>query len=51
MAEDAHLEKLEVLGPKAQRYFDPKRQSGKLIPDWNLIVPEQVLFRRWEEVL
>ncbi len=51
MAEDAHLEKLEVLGPKAPRYFDPKRQSGKLIPDWNLIVSEQVLFRRWEEVL
>jgi predicted transcriptional regulator of viral defense system len=51
MVEDAHLNRLRKLGPKEPRYFDPKRQPGKLVPAWNLVVPEQVLSRAWEEML
>jgi predicted transcriptional regulator of viral defense system len=51
MVDDAHLERLRELGPKQPRYFDPKRRPGKLVSPWNLVVPEQVLSRAWEEVL
>ncbi len=51
MVEDTHLERLEKLGPNEPRYFDPRRRPGKLVPRWNLVVPEQVLSRTWGEVL
>ncbi|MBN1606298.1 MAG: type IV toxin-antitoxin system AbiEi family antitoxin domain-containing protein [Polyangiaceae bacterium] len=51
MVEDAHLESLKKLGPNEPRYFDPRRRPGKLVPRWNLVVPEQVLSRTWGEVL
>jgi len=51
MVEDSHLDALGQLGPGEPRYFDPGRQSGKLVPRWNLVVPEQILSRSWEEVL
>ncbi len=50
MVEDAHLDRLRELGPKGPRYFDPKRQPGKLVTAWNLVVPERILSRAWEEV-
>jgi hypothetical protein len=49
MVEDAHLNILKELSPRGPRYFDPKRQPGKLVPEWNLVVPEQILSRVWEE--
>lgn len=49
MVEDAHLHRLKELGPKGPRYFDPKRQPGKLVSAWNLVVPEPILSRAWEE--
>jgi predicted transcriptional regulator of viral defense system len=51
MVDDAHLDKLKQLGPKEPRYFDPKRRPGKLVSAWNLVVPEPILSRAWEEVL
>ena len=51
MVEDVQLDGLRELGPKEPRYFDPKRRPGKLVPMWNLVVPEQILSRAWEEVL
>jgi hypothetical protein len=30
--------------------LSPRRESGKLVARWNLIVPEPVLYRHWEEV-
>jgi len=51
MVEDKHLEALRALAPRQPRYLDSSRKPGKLIRPWNLVVPEYVLDRRWEEVL
>ena len=49
MAEDKHLNALRTLAPSQPRYFDRSRRPGKLVPGWNLVVPEYVLHRRWED--
>jgi len=51
MVEDTHLDSLRRLAPGEPRYFDPARRPGKLVSRWNLVVPEQILSRSWEEVL
>ncbi|MBS0655284.1 MAG: hypothetical protein JSR46_05885 [Verrucomicrobia bacterium] len=44
------LEKLRERCPKTPYYFQRKPQgTQKLIPGWNLIVPESLLKRQWEE--
>jgi hypothetical protein len=50
MVDRAYLARLLAAAPKQPRYFDPGRTTGKLVKDWNLIVPEQVLGRTWAEV-
>ena len=51
LVEDRHLEALHARVPAQPRYFERRhRKGGKLLPRWNLIVPEQVLTRSWEEV-
>jgi len=50
MVEDSHLDALRKLAPEQPRYFDTKRQPGKLIGGWNLIVPQRILSRAWAEV-
>jgi predicted transcriptional regulator of viral defense system len=47
MVEEPSLERLRTEAPRQPRYFDPRRRSGRLIQDWNLIVPTEVLERRW----
>jgi len=49
MVEDRHLKTFRKLAPGAPRYMSPSRESGKLVPAWNLVVPKYVLDRRWEE--
>jgi predicted transcriptional regulator of viral defense system len=49
--EEAHLKRLVRYAPKDPRYLDTSREPGRLVHPWNLIVPERVLYRRWEEVL
>ena len=49
MVTDNHLELLRRHAPNQPRYFDSARKSGKLMSQWNLIVPEAVLNRSWEE--
>lgn len=49
MAEEEHLDRLCTGAPTQPRYFDSTRQSGRLISRWNLVVPENILNRRWEE--
>jgi predicted transcriptional regulator of viral defense system len=49
MIEEKHLESLRKLAPAQPRYIDGARKSGKLIQPWNLVVPENLLSRRWEE--
>jgi len=48
MVETERLEELRALAPEQPRYLDPGREPGRLIQEWNLIVPERVLNRTWE---
>jgi len=50
MVEDRYLETLHGLGPAQPRYLDSRREPGQLVSRWNLIVPERVLNRTWQEV-
>lgn len=49
MVEDRYLDRLRRYAPNEPRYLDGKRQPGKYLSRWNLVVPEYVLHRRWEE--
>jgi predicted transcriptional regulator of viral defense system len=49
MVEDKHLKKLRARVPKQARYLDPAREPGRFVAPWNLVVPERVLSRQWEE--
>jgi hypothetical protein len=49
MVEEKHLEPLLRSAPAQPRYLDASREPGRLVPRWNLIVPELVQNRRWEE--
>ena len=52
MVEDHHLEALRAHRPRSPHYMvRTPRESGRLVPEWNLVVPVEVLERRWEEVL
>jgi predicted transcriptional regulator of viral defense system len=48
--EDRYLKPLQEHAPNQPRYWDRKRESGRLLMPWNLIVPERVLNRAWAEV-
>lgn len=47
--EERHLAALRKQAPKQPRYLDATRMRGRLVKGWNLIVPERVLGRTWEE--
>ncbi len=49
--EDTHIEELAAHGPRQERYLDSSRESGRLMQPWNLIVPDRVLHRTWDEVV
>ena len=51
MVDDYYLDKLKKLSPSQPRYLDSSREPGKLITRWNLIVPERILLRTWEDVI
>lgn len=47
---DHHLQLLEQHLPKQPHYLNrSQRQGGKLLKRWNLIVPENIINRKWEE--
>jgi predicted transcriptional regulator of viral defense system len=48
--EEHHLEALREAAPRRPLYLDRKREPGKLVRGWNLVVPERVLARTWAEV-
>lgn len=50
MVDDSHLDSLRELAPSQARYIDPKREPGRLVSGWNLVVPQRILSRSWEEV-
>jgi len=52
MAADDTLESLRELAPKQPHYLSRGNRKGcRLIRTWNLLVPEEILNRSWEEVL
>jgi len=50
MVEDRHLAALRARVPAQPLYLDRKREPGKLVRAWNLVVPERVLSRSWGAV-
>lgn len=52
MVEERHLAPLRAHRPKSPHYLvRTPRESGRLVSEWNLVVPQEILERRWEEVL
>jgi predicted transcriptional regulator of viral defense system len=50
MVEPSYLERLKTLRPKSPHYIERSYKGGsKFLPDWNLVVPDYVSDRRWEE--
>lgn len=49
MVEEKHLEPLLEHVPAQPRYLSARREPGRLVARWNLVVPEYVLGRQWEE--
>lgn len=47
--EEELLKTLQEKKPASVIYFDSKRKKGKLIKEWNLIIPEIIIKRGWEE--
>jgi predicted transcriptional regulator of viral defense system len=51
MVEERHLNPLRKHSPRVPHYLSRgNRRSGKLVAGWNLVVPPEVLERRWQEV-
>jgi predicted transcriptional regulator of viral defense system len=48
--EDKHLAGLREKAPRQPRYMDSKRDAGRLVKPWNLVVPERILNRKWADV-
>lgn len=52
MVEDRHLRALRDLRPRQPHYLDrSKRTPGRLVSEWSLVVPKEVIERSWGEVL
>jgi hypothetical protein len=51
MVEERDLEALRTHAPGQPRYLDRRREPGKLVSRWNLVVPGHMLSRAWAEVL
>lgn len=50
MVEENHLERLRARRPREPHYLTRGRRGGRLVSDWNLVVPAEVLDRSWAEV-
>lgn len=52
MVENRYLKALLAMRPRQPHYLDrSQRKSGRLVSEWNLVVPREVLERTWGEVL
>ena len=52
MVEEKYIKPLHNLRPRQPHYLDrDKRKSGRLVSEWNLVVPREVFERTWAEVL
>ena len=51
MVEESHLNALKKLRPRGPHYYNRNvRKAGQLIRNWNLVVPTEILNRRWDEI-
>jgi hypothetical protein len=52
MVGERHLAALQELRPRQPHYLDrARREPGRLVARWNLVVPGDLLERTWAEVL
>jgi predicted transcriptional regulator of viral defense system len=52
MPNEDHLERLRSLTPKKPHYMVHNgRKAGHFMKKWNLVVPHEILERRWEEIV
>ena len=52
MVEEAHLDSLRELSPRQPHYMTrDNRRDCKWVKGWNLMIPDEILNRSWEEVL
>jgi hypothetical protein len=49
--EDTQPARLMESKSRQPRDFDAQRRRGRLLGAWNLIVPEEILDRSWEETV
>jgi predicted transcriptional regulator of viral defense system len=51
LVEDSKLKRLEQRRPSQPQYLNrtTARKSGRLVTRWNLVIPERILERAWEE--
>jgi len=49
MVEERHLDPLRELCPKQPHYIE-RGKSGRLVRGWNLVVPESLVRKSWEEI-
>ena len=51
MVEERHLTVLRNQRPKQPHYVGPRRgMEGRLVTEWNLVVPTELVERSWAEV-
>ena len=51
MVNDSHLDSLRSLRPQRPHYMmRTSRKPGRLVSNWNLVVPVEILNRSWQEV-
>jgi predicted transcriptional regulator of viral defense system len=51
MVEENHLTPLRDHRPRQPHYLDSSRKAGRLVANWNLVVPVDLFERTWGEVL
>jgi predicted transcriptional regulator of viral defense system len=52
MVEESHLRPLRERRPRQPHYMDKSgEKKGRLVPEWNLVVPDEVLEQSWEETI
>jgi predicted transcriptional regulator of viral defense system len=50
MVEDAHLKIFQDLRPLRPHYMErSRRKPGRFVSTWNLVVPDEIMRRSWEE--
>lgn len=52
MVDDKYFNELKKLCPKSPHYLDVhQKKNNRFVKEWNLIVPEEIFCKTWEEIL